>query len=108
MKELTNNISDPKESAEVRQIEKQVIHQRLRPKPGQKVWELDLNTGLIGEAKIEQVSATIKGSVHKKIIMRPGCIYEVAINAKNADKKFLRRLATYAVLNNIELKMKDQ
>ena len=109
MKELINHISDPKEAAEVRTVPKMTTVTPLFPRPGQKVWELDLKTNFIEPAKIEDDVTYDAGMrrVRKKVIMREGCLYEVAINQKNADKRFVKRVTGYALVNNINLTKRE-
>lgn len=82
-------------AAEIRQITPQKYDSSLRPHPGHRVWEFDLSSGDIQEAKVE--SSTVKlaagdaktNTLHKKIIQRPDCLYCSALNKKNAIKKFV-------------------
>ncbi len=63
-------------------------------KPGQKVYEYNLNEGTIGLAKFDEQAVNYQdaaygvASVTKKLIMKEGCHYIIAINAKNATRKF--------------------
>lgn len=72
----------------------------LRPHKGEKVWELDLKTKMISEAKFDSIVRVLgaKGFTHvrKKIIARDYCLYETAINVENARRKFLRLIKQLA------------
>jgi hypothetical protein len=68
---------------------------RLRPLPGQIVWELDLKTHELKEAEYISAEAVITkyGTATKRtLIVKPYCMYEVAINKKNAERKLLTRI----------------
>jgi hypothetical protein len=68
-------------------------------KPGHRVFEFDLKTGLINEAKIEKTEAVLsvveplkKGkakNIRKKILQRDQCLYTPALNKINALKRFV-------------------
>lgn len=70
----------------------------LRPQKGQRVWQLDLKSMMITEAKYEEGVADFKKveqgdlSVRHKLVTQENCLYVCAINAKNADKKFHKML----------------
>jgi len=101
MKELQDKIQDKAKVVDQRQVEKSVKVQSLVPKPGHRVWELDLGEKVIREAEIVRVDAKpgVMGvKVVKRVNMRPGCIYCTALNAKNADKRFMKMLAMYAII----------
>ena len=62
---------------------------------GHKVWELDV------KAKVEETRVKLKAGgyeVRHKVVRRSGCLYCSALNAKNADKKFMKMLGVYQVL----------
>lgn len=75
----------------------------LRPKPGQKIWEVHLKNLTIEEAKVERPSetpfplskhtppATLKG----KIIMKPDCVYYAGINKKSAAKQHIKAVKAF-------------
>jgi hypothetical protein len=92
MKELEHIPQDAKKSMEIRQVLSEKTVQEHRVQPGHKFWELDLETKLITEAKVETISATMGGGTRKKVIQRPNCLYVSALNARNADKKFLKAI----------------
>ena len=60
---------------------------------GHKVFELNMKTGEMGEAKIERDSIMGKDGVKKKqsIVTKKDCIYIPALNEKNAWKKAAKR-----------------
>lgn len=57
---------------------------------GQKLWELNIKTKMITEVKEFETAATIKGGVHKKLVIKENCLYAVALNLKNAERHFLK------------------
>lgn len=88
----------------VKQIEKQLKKvDEMRIKPNQKCFQLDHSTGEITIAKMEVIynpfgtGKTIdvfagcsvgEPKIQQKVIQLPNCSYEVALNKKNAIKKF--------------------
>lgn len=82
-----------------KQQEKQLkLVGRMRPQPGQKVFEINCSTGECEEAQFEKVAVNFetaaKGdlSPRKKIMARENCVYVVALNKANAIRKFFGRL----------------
>lgn len=63
---------------------------KIRPHPGQKLWELNLKTGWIQEIVVDDVTVNLKGGVSKKFMVKENCMYTVAINIKNANRKFIK------------------
>lgn len=95
MKELEKHIPEKHEIHAVKPDKRERVLVTLKPHPGQKTFELNLKTRLIQEAEYEQVDAEITKlgtAIHKKVIIKDGCLYCVAINASNADKKFMEML----------------
>lgn len=97
MKELSHDIPHPDKTEihAVKPDKREKVVYTLRPQPGQKTWQLDLKTRLIQEAEYEQVDAEITkmgAAIHKKVIIKEGCLYCVAINQQNADRKFMAML----------------
>jgi len=92
MKELEIPKIDPGTEI-VKPYQKEVKEQVYKQKPGHRVWELDLVDKTINEAKIEEVQGEYAGGVRLKVIKKPNCLYCSALNAKNADKQFLRMIA---------------
>lgn len=67
----------------------------LRPQKGHKLFECNLLTGIVNEAKYHNRKDTIhynsiKYVETKKLIIHPDCIYIPALNVKNAIKKFTK------------------
>jgi len=81
-----------------KQIAKQeVFLGRLRPKPGQKIYQWNLQTYVISEVEFDEVLAEIQledgqYKVKKKIKVLPGHLYACAINYKNAGKQFAKMI----------------
>lgn len=107
MKELNPHIVDPTEIHAVTPIKKTLVMEGVfKPKPGQKMWELNLATGIIVEADYdEEVIAVVESKniitgkvngvtdqVKKKLIRKENCLYWPAINWQNADKQFHKLL----------------
>lgn len=94
MKEVENLASDKTELHAPKPIHKatQFIGS-LNPHRGQYVWEMNLDTRVIEMAQFKEASFDVEANtVRKKLIVKENCLYAVAINAKNADKKFFKRL----------------
>ena len=98
MKELQEVIKDKIKSAEERELKKQLKHVGLlTPKPGQKVYKLNLTTESVDMATIELSCEFVNGKVieKRKLKVENDCWYVAAINKENACRKFLK------MLNNI-------
>jgi hypothetical protein len=97
MKE-TNQISpDQIEISAPKPIQKQkVLLGKLRPQPGQKVFEVDMVTAIVKESVYERVNAKLlpdgTTKVEKKINVKDGHLYCVALNKRNAEKRFLKMI----------------
>jgi hypothetical protein len=101
MKELLDLHEQDKTEIHARKQEgrqKQYIRS-LRLQRGQKVWELDMATQQIKEAEYEKAAVNFAlaadgtpSVMHHQLIVRENCLYEVALNANNARRKFLARL----------------
>ena len=64
----------------------------IRLQNGHKMWEVDLSTWKIEEAKIDNTEVmSIYGKQRKKLLMREGYTYVPALNKDNAAKKVLKR-----------------
>lgn len=75
-------------------IEKTPYAKRI-VKPGQVVWECDLKTGDVVKAEIVELPwIDGKGRERKirEVVMKKGCIYEIALNGDNAVRKFEQRI----------------
>ena len=101
MKELTPNIIDQTEIHAVKPAKKALVMEgRFKPKPGQKMWEINLATGIITEAEYSQevvaivesknlITGNVNGvtnQVKKQLIRKDNCLYWPAVNWHNADK----------------------
>lgn len=107
MKELEKHRPEETEMYAVAPVKKDFqILKKLKPKPGQRVFELNLKEAIIREAEldeeyvfVDQNRNLITGDATgvstrkvKKLVVKEGCIYCVAINAENADKQFHKML----------------
>lgn len=64
-------------------------------KAGMKLWECNLTTGDIVEADVMAVSSTDKKGnrcLKREVVMKPGCLYEFALNGENATRKFEQKI----------------
>lgn len=77
-------------------VKKQKYLATLRPKPGQKLFRLNLDTAEIDAPGLEtSVSFSVSGGKPKKeskLQVEKNCLYCVALNKKNAEKKFIKML----------------
>lgn len=95
MKELEQRIVDQTEIRNIKPVKKTKCIKSFAPKPGQKMFQLDLSTMIITEAKLtnEKIVVTkIGGHVKRDIVRNENCIYCAALNSKNADKRFHKML----------------
>lgn len=65
----------------------------IHPHKGQFLWKLNLETMQITKVEYDQVNVKMNGEVHKKLEVEDGHLYALAINGKNAKRKFIKRLA---------------
>ena len=85
-------------SAEIPNKREEKYIATLHPQKGHSCFEMNLVTKEIKLAEIENVAADFigasKGSFVKKskILVKPNCIYETALNKENAAKKFIKKL----------------
>lgn len=75
---------------------KQTHIDQFNIKPGQKLWEINLVTMEIKLPEYKEVSVSFEqaaknGHISKKMVLlqKPDCVYFVAINKKNAERKYL-------------------
>lgn len=101
MKELEKHIAEKTEQHALKPIKKELKRVSvLRPKGGQRVFELNLATGIINEVSFDVKNEAVDYenavnndfSVTKKLEGKETCIYCCALNAKNADKHFMKKL----------------
>lgn len=92
MKETQLATAEPTEQVEQAQAKKQKKFKgRLVLKPGHKVFEVNLITGLCIQATYESANVVFdKGKTRtvKNLIEHDDCIYIAALNAKNAKRHF--------------------
>lgn len=90
MKELSAHIQ-AQEQVIQKEFPKKVKHLgKIRLHKGQKLWQCDLTTGKVSPVEID-ITATLTG-VTKKHIIQDGFLYDTAINLKNAERKFIKKL----------------
>lgn len=95
MKELNQHIKPAISIPAQKQIDKkQVLVGRMVIKPGMKCFEFNYKTGEIKVAEFEKQNIVLTGSainrISRKVISKENCLYCVAINQNNAEKKFLK------------------
>jgi hypothetical protein len=99
VKELTQHLTPKIEHHEVKEVRKSEEHiASMRPQPGQNIYKYDTATKkitVLTADDFEKVDIEIGGQVNKKLVMKKGCLYVVALNRKNAAKKFLKLLCRY-------------
>lgn len=64
-----------------------------KPHPGHRFWELNVSAGTIREVVLGDELPELDKT----------CLYCWALNAQNADKKFLKMIKTYAEKNKVHL-----
>lgn len=101
MKELEKHIAEKTEVHATKPVKKEIKYiSTLKPQKGQRVFELNLATGIINEAtfKIENEVVDFKKavmgdmSVRRRLQVNKDCIYCCALNPQNADKRFHKML----------------
>jgi hypothetical protein len=93
MKELNQHIKPEVAITKQAEQKKQVkLLGSLRPQPGQQFYQLDISTAQITLAEFDSTSTDLYGKVHKKLILKDGCMYVCAINKTVAEKKFKRMI----------------
>lgn len=96
----TKPLSTDNNKVEIVAKKKQEIERRLagtiKPKAGQKIWEINEETGVIQEAKYTRqtdISISTTGKVIKpveRLIVSDNCVYIPALNMENAKKQYLK------------------
>lgn len=67
----------------------------LQMHKGHRCFEFDLETKMITEAEIEEVVMPDENGNNvpiKRVKRKPNCLYETALNARNADRIFIKRI----------------
>jgi len=95
VKELSQHIKPGIEIQAQKQIDKKKLFiGNMSIRPGMKCYEMNFKTGEISEAKYDSVDIVVTGGainkISRKIITKENCLYCVAINKNNAEKKFLK------------------
>jgi hypothetical protein len=70
---------------------KMVFVGSIIPGDGHKIWEWDSNTNVISLAEFE-AHVTLGGGSKSRVITKDGCLYCSALNRKNAEKQFRRKV----------------
>lgn len=86
----------PKHSTEILMAEvKKAQLGQLMPKPGQKLWSLDLEKEWMEEVELEEVpvlQADGTTKVQKSVTVKRNHLYALAFNIEGADRKFRQML----------------
>src|SRR5690348_16249236 len=85
-------IQRPDQIVNIRQkdIKKQTVHLgRVKVRPGQSLWELNISTLEVVPVKYDVTAVGIDGSINSQVITKEDHLYCVAINKKNAVRKFI-------------------
>lgn len=62
---------------------------RVIIKPGQKLWQLNLATLDISPVEYDVTAVNLDGSISSQVVTKENHMYCVAINKKNAERKFI-------------------
>lgn len=65
---------------------------KLKLQRGQKFWKLDLKTRMVSIVELNKATVNLKGETRRQHFIEENCLYTVAINLKNAEKKFIKML----------------
>lgn len=85
-------------SAEIPNKREEKFIGTLQPQKGHSCFEMNLVTKEIKLAEFENVAADFMDAANgnfvkkSKVLVKPNCIYETALNKENAYKKFIKRL----------------
>lgn len=87
------HLADTKLKIESQAIKKKALLAAFVKRPGQKMWQLNWKTGEMIE--VQGVGhASVNGAIGFRIDTKPDCIYEIALNRSNAERKFKKQILT--------------
>jgi hypothetical protein len=107
MKELEKHEAEKTEIHAVTPVKSEKVKRgELRPKPGQRIFQLELSTGIITQAEFKEEKVVlvprfclytnrqigVDEKIVRDILEKPGCLYVNATRAEVADKKFHKML----------------
>lgn len=103
MKELDNIQSDKLQVAEVRPDTTMKLKKKGFMHPGHKMYRLDRQTGKITEVELSSPDYNMQtgGTSRKVNVEGDQFMYECALNRKNVEKKFKRRLTNEMIILTI-------
>jgi hypothetical protein len=81
---------------------------QIRPQRGQRIYELNVKSLDIIDVTPQGTDVDISGKVNRKLQVREGHIYCVALNEKNAERKFIKRLNELAVKMGLKVQYKKR
>lgn len=87
---------------------KQIEHEYIGlivPYDGHKMWEIEIATGNIKEAKYSNTTFNAFGENKKEIIVKEGFLYVSALNQKNAFKKAIKGVPSGKKINPQPMKL---
>jgi hypothetical protein len=95
MKELREQLKDKTEMVRQKEIEKHIQHMRkFRFIPGTKLFQFNLLDQSITLANVKEINVLDEGQFKTKrsVEYKDGCIYAVALNERNAMRKFINMI----------------
>lgn len=92
MRELNLHNREAFFPAIIREVKKTKLIASIHPHKGHTCFELNVKTGALKPADIQEKNCTITGAKKHKVITREDCIYAAALNRENAQKKFFAHL----------------
>lgn len=73
-----------------RQVKKHRLHLgRVKIHPGQTLWEVDIATLKISPVTYDVTAINLDGSINSEVVTKENHLYCVAINERNAVRKFI-------------------
>lgn len=64
----------------------------LELKRGHIMFEIDPKNDTVRQAEYKEEAIGLDGKIKRKLVVKEGCIYEPALNAKNAIKHIIKRI----------------
>lgn len=101
-------IQRPDQIINIRQqeVKKKAEHiGRIRVRPGQALWELNINTMMVTTVNYNVTAVNLDGSISSEVITKENHLYCVAINHTNAMRKFI--LMCKQITDDARRKKKD-
>ena len=97
LKGIDQNLNVPIQKEITKEVHTETRHiASMQPQRGQQVWKYNPVTKElrpIESSDFEKVVVAYTGKTNKRLVMEKGCLYAVALNEKNAARKFLKLLS---------------